>query len=303
VPGIHSVARRFALGSALRSPFLMRAATIKAAAAQRLGFIRRLPIVGAATDGLRDLPLPLPSARGGSWGCDGHERVVLFTGCIADTWFSDIHKATIEVLLAAGYRVDAPDTQTCCGALASHSGYGVQAEEMARANTDALDDAAHVIVNVAGCGAHLKEYGRYGEAGNALASKTLDVTQIVASAIDDGRLPTFPPNGQVVVVQDPCHLEHGQKVVDEPRTILRAAGYEVVDADPGGLCCGAAGVYQIDHPGTSGDLGRAKAEKVRSKGARLVASANAGCEMQLRRYLGPGYEILHPIEVYRRAMQ
>jgi glycolate oxidase iron-sulfur subunit len=280
----------------------MRAATLKAAALQRMGLLKVLPVVGGATAGLRPLPLPLPSARGGSWGSRDADRVVLFTGCLADTWFSDIHKATIEVLLAAGYRVDAPDTQTCCGALASHSGFESDARKLAEANIEGLADAPTIVVNVAGCGAHLKDYGRYGEAGASLAQRTLDVTQIVAAAIVEGRLPALPPNGMKVAVQDPCHLEYGQGIVEEPRIILRAAGYEVVDADPGGLCCGAAGVYQVDHRETSETLGMAKADKVSATGATLVASANAGCEMQLRRYLDAGFEVLHPVEIYARQM-
>jgi glycolate oxidase iron-sulfur subunit len=301
VPQSHETVRRFALGKALGSPFIMRAATLEVAALQRMGLLNVLPIVGGATAGLRELPLPLPSARGGSWGDRDADRAVLFTGCLADTWFTDIHKATIEVLLAAGYRVDAPDTQTCCGALASHSGFESDARRLAVKNIEGLANAPTIVVNVAGCGAHLKEYGRFGEAGESMAGRTFDVTEIVALAIEEGRLPTLPSNGERVVVQDPCHLEHGQGIVDEPRIILAAAGYEVVDADPGGLCCGAAGVYQIDHPEASEALGLAKADKVRATGTTLVASANAGCEMQLRRYLDVGFEVLHPVEIYARA--
>jgi len=301
VPQRQDAVRRFALGTALGSPFVMRAATLKAAALQRMGLLKVLPIVGGATAGLRKLPLPLPSARGGSWGDRDADRVVLFTGCLADVWFNDIHKATIEVLLAAGYRVDAPDTQTCCGALAGHSGFEAEARALAEDNIEGLADAPVIVVNVAGCGTHLKEYGRYDDAGESLARRTADVTEIVAEAIEDGRLPTLPPNGKTVVVQDPCHLEHGQGISDQPRIILAAAGYEVVDADPGGLCCGAAGLYQIDHPETSEALGIAKAEAVAATGVTLVASANAGCEMQLRRYLDGGFEVLHPIEIYANA--
>ena len=301
VPQRQDAVRRFALGTALGSPFVMRAATLKAAVLQRMGLLKVLPVVGGATAGLRKLPLPLPSARGGSWGDRDADRVVLFTGCLADTWFSGIHKATIEVLLAAGYRVDTPDTQTCCGALAGHSGFEVEARALAEENIEGLADAQAIVVNVAGCGAHLKDYGRYGEAGASLAGRTVDVTQIIAAAIAEGRLPTLPPNGEKVAVQDPCHLEHGQGITDQPRIILAAAGYEVVDADPGGLCCGAAGLYQIDHPETAEILGIAKADKVSATGATLVASANAGCEMQLRRYLDAGFEVLHPVEIYARA--
>ena len=301
VPQRHVAARRFALGTALGSPLVMRAATLEAAVLQRIGALKVLPVVGGATAGLRTLPLPLPSARGGSWGNNDAESAVLFTGCLADTWFSDIHKATIEVLLAAGYRVVAPESQTCCGALASHSGFEDEAATFAEKNIRGLASAPAIVVNVAGCGAHLKEYGRYGEGGESLAKRTVDVTEIVAAAIMEGRLPTLPPNGVKVALQDPCHLEHGQGVVEEPRIILRAAGYEVLDADPGGMCCGAAGVYQIDHPETSEQLGIAKAEKVSATGATLVASANAGCEMQLRRYLDADFDVLHPVEIYARA--
>jgi glycolate oxidase iron-sulfur subunit len=84
--------------------------------------------------------------------------------------------------------------------------------------------------------------------------------------------------------------------------ILRAAGYTVLEADPGGLCCGAAGTYLIDHRDTSAELGRRKAAAVEATGAALVASANAGCEMQLRRYLDERHEIRHPIELYARSL-
>ena len=131
----------------------------------------------------------------------------------------------------------------------------------------------------------------------------MDITEAVSGAIDDGRLPRLPSNGERVAIQDPCHLEHGQRILTQPRVILEAAGYDVVDVDPGGLCCGAAGLYQVDHPETSAQLGSAKAEKVRATRIKLVASANAGCEMQLRRYLDNGYEVLHPIEIYAEALR
>lgn len=301
VPRPDQTMRRLALSGALRSPLAMRVATLSAAALQRMGALEALPIVGGATTGLRRLPVPLPSARGGAWGPQGAERVVLFTGCVADTWFTEIHTATVRVLLAAGYRVEAPESQTCCGALASHSGFASDAGAMARANISSLAGDAPIVVDVAGCGAHLKAYRRY-SGGAQIAERTKDVTEIVADAIEMGRLPTFAPNGERVAVQDPCHLEHGQKITREPRLILEAAGYVVVDADPGGLCCGAAGLYQVDHPDTAEQLGVAKAMKVEATGVSLVASANAGCEMQLRRYLDAGHEVLHPVEIYAMAL-
>ncbi|GMQ93992.1 MAG: heterodisulfide reductase-related iron-sulfur binding cluster [Acidimicrobiia bacterium] len=274
--------RRFALTTVLATPSLLRAGSIAIGIAQRIGIPDR---------GLRTIPLPQPSARGGSWGPAGAPTATLFVGCVADAWFSDIHKATIRVLVAAGYRVDSPSSQTCCGALAAHDGYVVESHAMAGTNRSVLRDADVIVVNVAGCGAHLKSDPEIGD-------RVRDITEIAATAIADGRLPMMPSNGERVAIQDPCHLEHGQGIIDQPRVVLAAAGYEVVDADPGGLCCGAAGTYLFDHPKTSAELGRRKAASVAATGANLVASANAGCEMQLRRFLGAGYEVRHPIELY-----
>ena len=287
IPRRGSLLRRFAVSHALSTPLLLRSGSIAIGAAQRLGI---------PSQGLRRIPLPQQSARGGMWGPQDAPTATLFLGCVADAWFSEIHKATVEVLLAAGYSVVAPKDQTCCGALAAHDGFVDDAEVMARTNRAALRDSDIIVVNVAGCGAHLKE-------DPELGTKVMDVTEVVACAIEEGRLPTLAANGQSVAVQDPCHLEHGQGIVDEPRLILRAGGYVVLDADPGGLCCGAAGTYLIDHRETSAELGRMKAATVAATGAKLVASANAGCEMQLRRFLDDGFEVKHPVELYARQLR
>lgn len=287
IPRRGSRLRRFAVTHALSTPLLLRSGSIAIGAAQRLGI---------PSQGLRKIPLPQQSARGGTWGAEDAPTATLFLGCVADAWFSGIHKATIEVLLAAGYCVDAPREQTCCGALAAHDGFVDDAEVMARTNRVALRDSDIIVVNVAGCGAHLKE-------DPGLGTKVMDVTEVVARAIEKGRLPTLAANGESVAVQDPCHLEHGQGIVDEPRIILRAGGYEVLDADPGGLCCGAAGTYLIDHRETSAELGRMKAATVAATDAKLVSSANAGCEMQLRRFLDDGFDVKHPIELYARQLR
>lgn len=286
MPSARTRLRRFVVTTALTRPALLRTGSIAIGVGQRLG---------VPSPGLRKIPLPHRTARGGSWGPNEAPVATLFVGCVADAWFSDIHMATIEVLLAAGYRIDAPSSQTCCGALAVHDGFPRDAEAMSVRNRDALRDADVIVVNVAGCGAHLKTDPEFGH-------KVRDVTEIVAAAIEDGRLPRLPENGEHVAVQDPCHLEHGQGIVSEPRLVLRAAGYEVLDVDPDGLCCGAAGTYLIDHPDTSAELGRRKAASVNATDARLVASANAGCEMQLRRYLDDSHEIRHPIELYARSL-
>ncbi len=299
-PGRHLAS--VVLGRVLGRQLVLRLATIVAAVLQRLGVLRFLPRAGSQTAGLRRIPLPVVSAKGGAWGDPDGSRATLFTGCVADVWFTGIHKATIELLVRAGYRVDARAAQTCCGALAAHAGLGGDAERLAIRNIDGLEDAEVIVVDVAGCGAHLKGYGRYGPRGAEIAARTRDVTEVIAAAIADGALPTLAANGELVAVQDPCHLEHGQRITSEPRRILAAAGFDVVDADPGGLCCGAAGIYQMSHPDTGATLGMDKAHAVAATGARLVASANAGCEMQLRRFLPSDVTVAHPVELYAREL-
>ena len=293
---------RLAIGRILGWSVIMRLASIGAALLQRMRLLRRIPRIGEQARGLRPIPLRPPSFRGGSWG-SGTRTVTLFTGCVADVWFTGVHQATVEVLVAAGYRVDAPADQRCCGALAAHAGLGHDARRYAARNIEALTGSDVIAVDVAGCGAHLKGYGRHGEAGAAIAACTYDITELIASAIAAGDLPTLEPTGKTVAIVDPCHLEHGQRITDQPRRIIEAAGFTVVDADRGGLCCGAAGLYQLDHPDTGATLGRRKAAAVEDTAAGIVAVANAGCEMQLRRFLDEGFDIVHPVELYAAALR
>jgi len=221
-------------------------------------------------------------------------------GCVMDPWFGGVHRATVEVLRRSGYRVEVPTEQTCCGALAAHDGAADEARRMAEVNAGAFAGFEVVITNSAGCSAHMKEYRRWLSQGVFPAVR--DVTEVVAAAIEDGRLPTMDPSGRRVAVQDPCHLRHAQRITEEPRTILRAAGYEVAEIDPAGMCCGAAGVYSLLRPATSAELGKRKAQQVAETGTALVASANPGCEIQLRSHLRAGYRIAHPVEIYAEAL-
>ena len=268
---------------------------------------RLSPVLARFVGPLRDMrsgTRPSTAMRGGSWAvaAESTREVVLFTGCVADHWFPGLHQATVAVLNAAGFSVIAPAEQTCCGALASHSGYEQGASELASQNIEALSGDNLIAVDVAGCGAHLKGYGAYGSEGARMASRVRDINELVAEAIEDGRLPSFDDRSEMVAMIDPCHLEHGQRIVEEPRAILRAAGYRAVDADRDGLCCGAAGIYQLDHPATGEALGERKAAAVRQTGAALVAAANVGCEMQLRRFLDDAAVVRHPIEYYAEAL-
>ncbi len=242
------------------------------------------------------------STTGYSGGVGTAGTVALLSGCVQDQWFRPVNRAAITLLEKAGYRVEVPGSQTCCGALAAHDGKADIARRLAEANTAALGGRDLVVATAAGCSAHLAGYGHWARDGAAVADRVLDVTVAVSRAIEAGRLPFLEQRLGRVAIQDPCHLRHAQRVAREPRHVLEAAGLEVVEIDEAGMCCGAAGLYTMTHPEASASLGNQKAAQVRSTGVNRVASANPGCEMQLRSHLGGGYQIRHPIEWYLLAL-
>ncbi|MBI5158388.1 MAG: (Fe-S)-binding protein [Acidimicrobiia bacterium] len=281
------VARRRAVG----------VATWFAALGQRLGAGRWLPgPLGTGLRGMRRLRFRPRSSLGTT-----HEAVgmpigtaALLAGCVMDPWFGEVHRAVIAVLTSAGYRVVVPAGQTCCGALAAHEGRAADADRMAETNRAAFAPFDLVVVDAAGCSAHL--------VGHGPGPTVEDAVVVVARLIDEGRLPTLPGHGTPVAVQDPCHHRHAQRITAPPRTIVRAAGYVAIDLDPDGMCCGAAGLYSQAHPDTSDQLGRAKADQVAGLGVDVVASANPGCEMQLRARVKTGVRVAHPVELYAEAL-
>ncbi len=292
------------LGRTLGSRASMRMATVGAAAAQHLRLDRVLPGPLDRMKGMRPLPVMGGSSVGTVAEPDGVPAgtAALLAGCVMDHWFSGVHLATIELLRRGGYRVEVPKSQTCCGALAAHDGAAEETRALVERNVAAFAGYDVVVSDAAGCTAHLKELQHWTARGDELSSRVRDVTEIVAELIARGALPLLDePRGEVAV-QDPCHLRHAQRIVDAPRDILRAAGYIPVEIDPIGMCCGAAGVYMVLHPDTSDTLGLQKADQIRMAGPTLVASANPGCEMQLRSHLGPDFRIAHPVELYYEAL-
>jgi len=298
--------RRLVAGRWLAWRPLVRAGTLGAALLQRVGAQHWLPgRLRRGMAGIRRLPWRRASTIGRTYEPTGDEIGVagLLAGCVMDPWFAAVHEASIDLLRRCGYRVVVPGNQTCCGALAAHEGAADDARRLAARNVDAFADFDVVVADAAGCSAHLKGYAHWaGEDGARLAARSRDITEIVAAAIDDGHLPRLDPTGVPVAVQDPCHLRHVQRLHHPPRLILEAAGYRPVEIDPDGLCCGAAGLYSLLHPETAHELGIRKAHQVGESGALIVASANPGCEMQLRAHLGPEFRIAHPVELYAEAL-
>jgi glycolate oxidase iron-sulfur subunit len=303
-PDAAAIGRRVVFGRLIGNRSLV------ALASWGVGLMQRMPLAAATrdilrkTESLRTVPLPVPTTAGREWLPDGQPAgtVAFLAGCVMDAWFSDTHLAVIQVLRAAGFRVVVPVRQTCCGALAAHEGATYDAARMAAQNVAAFAEYDRIVVDSAGCSAHMKGYGHLTDDGADLAGTVFDATEFVASLIAEGLLPAVEGD-EPIAVQDPCHLRHAQRIIEEPRAILRAAGYRPVEIDPHGMCCGAAGAYQLSHPEVSRELGLIKADQIAATGLTCVASPNPGCEMQLKTYLGPRYEVVHPIELYWQAIQ
>ena len=228
--------------------------------------------------------------------------VALFRGCVMDTVFRHVNDATRRVLEANGYRVVDIAGQGCCGALHEHAGDRRGAEALARANVRAFGHRAnYIVVNSAGCGALLKQYGHLlgSREATAFSSLVRDVSELLAARGPrvGGALPLD------VVYDAPCHLQHAQKVQAEPLAVLAAIPELRVRVLPGSdKCCGSAGIYSMLHP----DMARAVLdEKVRGIAAaspvpRVVATGNPGCSMQIGaglRLADMDTAVLHPVEL------
>ncbi len=239
-------------------------------------------------------------------------RVAFFAGCVALVTFSELNRATIRVLQANGCEVVVPESQRCCGALAAHAGVRDVARELARANIAAFTDGHFdaIVTNAAGCGSTLKEYAHFFPAddpNHARAQKFAATVRDVSEFLDDlGLVAPMRPVPLRVTYQDSCHLAHGQKVREAPRTLIRAVpGVELVEMPLADQCCGSAGVYNVTQTKASLELLALKMDSVRQTKAQAIVTANPGCILQLRAgsaIHGTGQEVLHVVELLDRAL-
>ncbi|MGH2680638.1 MAG: (Fe-S)-binding protein [Actinomycetota bacterium] len=227
--------------------------------------------------------------------------VALLSGCVQDLWFRRVNLATIRVLARNGWRVVVPRAQTCCGALAAHNGHLGTARKLARRNAAAFTGIDHVIVNAAGCGAHMAGYGDLVDGAGLPVRDVMAFLHEEGVRVDPGSL----PEPTRVAYHDACHALRAQGIHRQPRELLGAVGdLEVVEIPNGDRCCGAAGIYNVTEPEMSRRLMREKADAVASTGAVVVASGNPGCTMQLLAGLGEQgatVEVVHPIELIDAA--
>ena len=237
-------------------------------------------------------------------------RVGMILGCVQRLFFSPVNEATVRVLTANGCEVVIPTRQGCCAALPEHQGQTEQASALARQMIDSFadTDVDVVIINAAGCGHTLKEYGHileddpeYREKAKEFAAKVRDVQEFLATVGLTAKLSPLADQPLTLVYQDACHLLHGQKISVQPRQILRQIpGVKLREPIDAALCCGSAGVYNMLQPEVAEELGQQKVQNLLNTGADLIASANPGCTLQISKHLrsqGKQISIMHPMEL------
>ncbi len=275
--GLSTIARPGALAAATAL------ATVYArSGAQRL--VRRARLLPRRLAAMERL---LPTAEGRPYTLGRREGAdcAFFAGCVMRCSFGDTERATVDLLERSGHTVTAPPAQACCGALHAHSGDGAGARALARKNVAAFaGGTGPIVVNAAGCGAHLKAYGAvladdpaWADRAAEFARRVRDASEVVLpSGVDADPVPIR------VVYQDACHLAHGQGIRSQPRALLAAVpGVRVVPiADPE-RCCGSAGIYNLTHPEVATELQRQKVRALLDARPDVVVSANPGCILQL----------------------
>ena len=215
-------------------------------------------------------------------------RVAMLSGCVQSVLFPGVNFATAHVLAVEGFEVVVPAGQGCCGALSEHSGRVEEARDFARSLIDNFDSLATeaVIVNSAGCGSAMKEYGhllrddpRFAERAARFSNSVRDFAEFLD---ERSQVAQYHPLALRVAYHDACHLSHAQGIKVAPRRVLsRVPGLEIVDVPEGEICCGSAGVYNIFQPEPAAELGARKAANVLSTGSQLLVAANPGCYMQI----------------------
>jgi glycolate oxidase iron-sulfur subunit len=259
---------------------------------RRSGLLQRLAPTLAALESLaptlgpaataRPLPERVPS-RG------THRATVgLLTGCVQGAFFPGVNAATARVLAMEGCDVVVPRGQGCCGALSVHNGREPEAKAFARKTIETFERAGvdYLVVNVAGCGSSMKEYGDLfadepdmaGRAA-ALAGKVRDISEVL---VDLGPVAERHPLPMRIAYHDACHLAHAQGIRAQPRSLLTSIpGIELAEIAEPEICCGSAGVYNLLNPEAAQQLGDRKAGNIATTGADLLVTANPGCLMQV----------------------
>jgi glycolate oxidase iron-sulfur subunit len=300
----------------LAVPLIAYARSGVQALVRRSGLLRALPARLAQLDALlppltfadlrRDAPAFTP-AQG-----PVRARVGLVAGCVQRAFFPNVNAATVRVLGAEGCEVHVPAGQGCCGALSLHAGRAAEAKRFARALIDRFEatPVETIVVNAAGCGSTLKEYGEllagdpaYAERAHAFAARVRDVNEFLVTL--EPRAPRAPLDRRVAY-HDACHLAHAQRIRDAPRALLRTIpGLTLLEIPQPEMCCGSAGTYNLFEPASAHEIGERKVDAVCSIAPDILASANPGCTIQIAsimRERGATLPAAHPIELLDAAI-
>jgi glycolate oxidase iron-sulfur subunit len=261
-------------------------------------------LISLAPDGAVAREIPELSAALGT----RRQRVGLITGCVQRVFFGEVNEATVRLLVAEGCEVTAPSTQGCCGALALHAGRQSEARDFARQLIAVFErqDVDTIVVNAAGCGSTLKEYGdllhddpAWAARARAFSAKVRDVTEILTE-LQPARA-TRHPMPLRIAYHDACHLAHGQGVRQQPRDLLKSIpGLSIEPFGESEVCCGSAGIFNLVQPEMAGALGRRKADHIETTGADAVVTSNPGCILQIRsaaQAAGQRRPIVHIVEI------
>jgi glycolate oxidase iron-sulfur subunit len=242
--------------------------------------------------------VPFPKKRPLVYSATTKRRgsVGILIGCIGDLFTSRINDATLTVLTHLGYDVHTVPEITCCGALASHAGFGDRARVLALEAIGVLESSEidYYFTNIAGCGAMMKDYYKHFEGtadyGRAIEmrKKMRDISEFLLEFHKDEllKMNLQLPEESIIGYQAPCHLYHGQQIVDAPMELLKLIrNAEVFPFEENNICCGSAGTHNIEHPQMGEALLERKMQIIQKQKADIIATANAGCLMQLQKGL------------------
>ena len=281
---------------------------------RRAGIMQRIPARMRAMEALLpDLPREekIPDLTGPVG--EKRRRVGVLTGCVQRVFFSAVNAATVRVLAAEGCEVVAPK-QGCCGALSTHAGREEESLAFARQTIDTFEDLNldNVIVNAAGCGSTMKEYGyllrddpEYAERAKAFSAKVRDVSEFLQEL---GPVAERNPLPVTAAYHDACHLAHAQGIRKQPRqTLKQIPGMDVKEIREAEICCGSAGIYNMVEPEPAAELGERKANNILKTGAQMIVTSNPGCMLQIQASLKKmgrdGLPMAHPVEVLDASLR
>jgi glycolate oxidase iron-sulfur subunit len=286
--------RRIVIEQIFPFPKRLRWALLPAKLIQKLGWQFLLPgFAGEALALLPDHPsrCRLPK-HSGAVGPNPRGRVGFIRGCVMSEMFGSTNAASVRLLNRAGFEVVTPPEQGCCGALYAHGGNLDAARACARRNIEVFErlELDAIIINAAGCGSTLKEYGhllggdsQWAERAAAFSRKVKDLTEWLSVADRAPAMCRSEPGGVRVTYHDACHLAHPQRITKQPRDLVRSvAGEAFVELPESDVCCGSAGSYNLTEPEMAERLQRRKIENILKTGAEVVVTTNPGCLLQLR---------------------